>query len=442
MPARLERPEVFPVNKTISPAFVCAIPKTDLHLHLDGSLRIPTLIELAKEHRVKLTSYSEEGLRRLVFKDKYASLPDYLKGFAYTCAVMQTAESLERIAFELAEDNLAEGVRYIEVRFAPQLHVNDRLNMEEVVSAVCRGLERARRRHNQSRAVVSGADVPFHFGIIACALRFFVPPMSPYYRRLFEVMSYAAPKQVFAAASMELARAAVDLAHNKGLPVVGFDLAGAEAGYPAEDHSAAYQYAHSHFIRKTVHAGEAYGPESIFQAITKCYANRIGHGTWLFAHEMIHNPNIPDPKAYSQYLAEYVASQRITMEVCLTSNAQTLPRMRDLSRHPLRQMLDHELSVSICTDNRLMSNTSVTKELLIAIDKLKMTPRELRNVVIAGFKGSFFPGTYSEKRHFVRQVIDRYEAVERDLTAGPSSEQSQAAQSPVKGAARREGAWA
>jgi adenosine deaminase len=292
--------------------------------------------------------------------------------------------------------------------------------MEQVVSAVCRGLERARRRHNQSPAVVSGEDVPFHFGIIACALRFFVPPMSPYYRRLFEVMSYAAPKQVFAAASMELARAAVDMAHNKGLPVVGFDLAGAEAGYPAEDHSAAYQYAHSHFIRKTVHAGEAYGPESIFQAITKCYANRIGHGTWLFAHEMIQNPNISDPKAYCQYLAEYVASQRITMEVCLTSNAQTLPRMRDLAHHPLRQMLDHELSVSICTDNRLMSNTSVTKELLIAIDKLKMTPRELRNVVIAGFKGSFFPGTYREKRHFVRQVIDRYEALERELNAGPS----------------------
>ena len=124
--------------------FIRQIPKTDLHLHLDGSLRIPTLIELAKQHRVKLPSYTEDGLLRLVFKDKYANLPEYLKGFAYTCAVMQTAESLERIACELAEDNLAEGVRYIEVRYAPQLHVNDRLNMEEVVSAVCRGLGRAR----------------------------------------------------------------------------------------------------------------------------------------------------------------------------------------------------------------------------------------------------------------------------------------------------------
>ncbi len=409
------------MKTTIPEEFVRRIPKTDLHLHLDGSLRIPTLIELAKRQRVKLPSHTEDGLRHLVFKDRYRNLPEYLKGFAFTCAVMQDAESLERIAFELAEDNLAEGVRYIEVRYAPQLHINDRLSLEEVVRSVCQGLARAQKRHNQSKPVQSGTDVPFHFGIIVCALRFIVPQMSPYYRRLFEVMPYASSKQVCAAASMELARAAVDLAHNKGLPVVGFDLAGAEAGYPADDHSAAYQYVHSHFIRKTVHAGEAYGPESIFQAITKCYANRIGHGTWLFAHDMIQNPNIPDPEAYSRYLAEYVASQRITMEVCLTSNTQTLPRMRNLAHHPLRQMLDHELSVSICTDNRLMSNTSVSNELLIAIDKIKMTPRELRNVVIAGFKGSFFPGTYSEKRHFVRQVIDRYEVLVREFLGGSPS---------------------
>ena len=396
------------MKTTISKEFIRRIPKTDIHLHLDGSLRIPTLIELAKRQRVKLPSYTEDGLRRLVCKDSYANLPEYLKGFAYTCAVMQDAESLERIAFELAEDNLAEGVRYIEVRYAPQLHINERLGMEEVVRAVCRGLERAQKQHNRTKAK---DDVPFHFGIIVCALRFIVPQMSACYRQLFEVMSYATPKQVCAAASMELARAAVDLAHNKGLPVVGFDLAGAEAGYPADDHSPAFQYAHDHFIRKTVHAGEAYGPESIFQAITKCYANRIGHGTWLFAHEMVQDS--PDPAAYTRYLAEYIASQRITIEVCLTSNAQTLPKMRNLARHPLRQMLDHELSVSICTDNRLMSNTSVTNELSIAISKLKMTPRELRNVVIAGFKGSFFPGSYREKRDFVRQVINRYEAIER-----------------------------
>jgi adenosine deaminase len=219
---------------------------------------------------------------------------------------------------------------------------------------------------------------------------------------------------VFATASLELARAAVRLVREEGLPIVGFDLAGAEAGFPADDHREAFQYCHSHFLKKTVHAGEAYGPESIFQAITECHANRIGHGTWLFAHEMIQDPAITDREAYCDQLAEYIASARITLEVCLTSNAQTNPHMRNLARHPLRQMLDHELSISLCTDNRLMSHTTVTDELRLAVRRLQMTPRELRNVVLAGFKGSFFPGTYRAKRDFVRQVIDRYEKL-----AGP-----------------------
>ena len=399
------------MTRPITEAFLRQIPKTDLHVHLDGSLRPDTLIELARQQRVKLPSATAEGLRRLVFKKHYASLTEYLRGFAYTCAVMHDPESLERIACELAEDNLAEGVRYIEVRFAPQLHVQDQLSLEQVVRAVSRGLARAQAVHNRSAAVRRGDDVPFHFGIIACALRFFTPAMSPYYDRLFHVMSYAPPKQVFAAASSELARAAVRLVRDRGLPIVGFDLAGAEAGFPADDHRAAFQYCHSHFLRKTIHAGEAYGPESIFQAITDCYANRIGHGTWLFAHNMIKDPSIADREAYCHHLAEYVASQRITLEVCLTSNTQTHPSMRDLVRHTLRQMLDHDLSISLCTDNRLMSYTTVTRELLQAVLQFKMTPRELRNIVLAGFKGSFFPGTYREKRQFVRQVIDRYEAL-------------------------------
>ena len=399
------------MNTVITEEFLRRIPKTDLHLHLDGSLRLPTLIELARQQRVKLPSTTTDGLSRLVFKKNYADLTEYLKGFAYTCAVMNDTESLERIACELAEDNLAEGVRYIEVRFAPQLLVHEKLTMEQVLRAISRGLERAQRAHNRSATVRRGDDVPFHFGIIVCALRFFVPAMSSYYARLFHVMSYSPPKQVFAAASTELARAAVRLVREQGLPIVGFDLAGAEAGYPADDHRAAFQYCHSNFLKKTIHAGEAYGPESIFRAITDCYANRIGHGTWLFARSMIKDPSITDREAYCHHLAEYIASQRITLEVCLTSNTQTHPQLRDVRRHPLRQMLDHELSISLCTDNRLVSHTTVTNELLQAVSKLKMTRRELRNVVLAGFKGSFFPGTYHEKRHFVRQVIDRYEAL-------------------------------
>ncbi len=400
------------MSRAITEAFVRSIPKTELHIHLDGSLRIPTLIELAKAGKVKLPSYSEGGLREKVFKDKYKDLPDYLRGFAYTCAVMQNAENVERIAYELAQDNLAEGVRYVEVRFAPQLHIHDHFSMEQVVRAAVKGLERAQKEHNRTAAVKTGQDIPFHFGVIVCALRFFNEFMSPYYAAISKVMSYAPRKQIIAAASLELARAAAVLRHDLGMPVVGFDLAGAEAGYPAEDHKAAYQYAHSNFLRKTVHAGEAYGPESIFQAITDCYANRLGHGTWLFADEMIRNPAIEDAKAYVHNLADYIASQRICIEVCLTSNLQTLPQMKSIAQHPLRKMLDHSLSVSICTDNRLVSNTTVTQEIMLAVKHLSMTPRELRNVVVAGFKGSFFPGDYTAKRAYVRQVIDRYEQLE------------------------------
>ena len=155
----------------INEVYLKAIPKTDLHLHLDGSLRIPSLIDMAQTGNVTLPSYTESGLRTLVFKDFYKNLPDYLAGFMYTVSVMQKAENLERIAYELAVDNLNEGVRYIEVRFAPQLHMHDNLCVKEVLAAVTKGLNRAKSEFNQSDAVKSGDDLRFEFGIIVCALR-------------------------------------------------------------------------------------------------------------------------------------------------------------------------------------------------------------------------------------------------------------------------------
>jgi adenosine deaminase len=403
------------VNTEITPEFIRQIPKTDLHVHLDGSLRIPTLIDLAKSSGIQLPSYEVSGLRELVFKSVYQDLPDYLKGFIYTCRVLQTPENLERAAYELAQDNIAEGVRYIEVRFAPQMHCRKDFTIRQVVEAVCQGLERAKSEHNRAAAVTSGEDIPFEFGVIACALRSFNEHMSPYYAQILTVMSHAPRKEVFAQASLEMARAAEELIHHEGLPVVGFDLAGEEAGYPAEAHKAAYQYAHEHFIRKTVHAGEAYGPESIFQAITECHANRIGHGTFLFAADMIQDPSIEDPRAFARNLAEYIASQRIGIEVCLTSNLQTTPSIKRVSDHPLALMIEQGLSASICTDNRLVSDTTVCKELRLVADQIPLTPRQLRNLVVAGFKGSFFPGSYSHKRAYVRKVIDRFEKIERNL---------------------------
>lgn len=400
------------MNTLISPEYLAALPKTDLHVHLDGSLRIPTLIELAKEHKVELPSFTEEGLKETVFKPAYADLWEYLAGFQYTVSVMQTAEALERIARELAEDNLAENVRYLEVRFAPQLHLSDTLSIRAVLEAVTRGLEAAQTAHNRSEAVVGGKDVPFHFGIIVCALRWFAPGMSAYYHNLHEVMSYARDKDIFAAASLELARAAVRLRDEFGLPIVAFDLAGAENGNPAVDHKDAFMYAHRHFLRKTVHAGEAYGPESIFQALTDCHADRIGHGTFLFEAGRIQDPSITDRDRYIHQLVESVAHRRICVEVNLTSNLQTLPDLKGIGDHPLRQMVDHNLSATICTDNRLVSHTTVTRELQLAVDHFDLTPSQLRNLVVAGFKGSFFPGDYRAKRAFVRKVLNRIDDLE------------------------------
>ncbi len=401
---------VMGMKNSYTSAFIQEIPKTDLHLHLDGSLRIPTLIELAKAQGVDLPSFTESGLLELVFKERYANLGEYLRGFACTCAVMRDAESIERIACELVEDNLAEGVRYIEVRFAPQLHVHDDLDMETVLQAVANGLARGAQAHNASEAVRTGEDIAFESGIIACALRSIKPGMSPYYRRLFSLFSGAPLRELCSLASMEMARQAVAIRDRLGLPIVGFDLAGEEAGFPASYHMAAYQYAHRNFMRKTVHAGEAYGPESIFQALTECHANRIGHGTFLFADDMIQDGTIQDKAAYVEALADYVASQRITLEVCVTSNLQTIPSFRTIEDHPIRKMIEHGLSVSVCTDNRLVSRTSVSGELERLTGAVPLSLSQFRNLIMAGFKGSFFAGGYMRKRVYVRQMLACFEA--------------------------------
>lgn len=398
----------------IPAAFLRRIPKADLHVHLDGSLRLSTLIDLAKKHGIELPAYTEKGLRQKVFKDKYASLVEYLKGFSYTDAVMQDAPSIERISYELGQDAIAEGVRYMEVRFAPQLHANGSLTAQEAIRAVARGLTRAQEEHNTSAAVQNGDELEFHFGIIACAMRNFNKFMSPYYATLIGTLTQFSKSEIVGIASLELAKMIVKMVNEEHLPIVGFDLAGEEAGYPAADHVAAYRYVHRHFIRKTVHSGEAYGPESIFQAITECYANRIGHGTHLFSADMIKDRKVTDKQAYVDSLANYLASERIGVEVCLTSNLQTLPEIKSVKDHPIKEMIKHGLPVTINTDNRLVSNTCVTKEMELLVKNVPLSPKDLKNLVIAGFKSGFFPGAYTEKRKFVRKVIDRYNALAKE----------------------------
>jgi len=384
------------------------LPKTDLHCHLDGSLRVDTLIELARERGVSLPSTTRDGLRDLVFKETYRDLPDYLHGFAYTCAVLTDAEALERVAYELGQDCLAEGVHYLEVRFAPQLHVRPGLDIAGVLAAVDRGLDRVRREHEASAAVTERGAPSFRFGLICCAMRMFTGGFGPYFRDLLSVLPNWPVKQVYGVASLSLARAVVEARDRLGLPVVGFDLAGAEAGHPAHDHVEAYGFAHRHFLKKTVHAGEAYGPESIFEAITRLNADRIGHGTHLYAVDQVVDD---DPQRYVRQLSEYIADRRVTMEVCVTSNMQTMPNLRRVQDHPIGRMVQDRLSVTLCTDNRLVSRTTVTKELGLVTGAFPLSPSEVRNMVLHGFKRSFFPGSYKEKRAYVRHVIDYYDRV-------------------------------
>lgn len=391
--------------------FLRAIPKNDLHVHLDGSLRLETLIELAREQNVELPSYTPEGLRQTVFKDSYANLDEYLRGFAYTCKVMQDALSLERVARELAEDNIAEGVRYMEVRFAPQLHISRDLRFEEVMRSVDTGLRRARDEFNRT---LPPDEPQFEYGIIVTAMRFFTPAFSTYYSDLAEVHPYSGDDELIRMASHELAKGSVKLRNESDIQVVAFDLAGSEYGYPASAHQEAYDYVHSHFMKKTVHAGEAYGPESIFQAITKIHADRIGHGLRLFRTDMIYGDDVEDRQRYVDQLANYIADKRITVEVCLTSNLQTCPDIKTVRDHSLGEMLERNMSLSICTDNRLVSETTVTREIELAIEGFDIAPKQLKNIMIYGFKRSFFYRPYPEKRQWVRKITNYYESLEKE----------------------------
>ena len=394
-----------------SEAFLKAIPKTDLHLHLDGSLRLPTLIELADRHGIELPSRTPEGLLELVFKEQYKDLPDYLHGFAYTSPVLCDPESLERVAFELGEDSLAEGVRYIEVRFAPQLHVRPGFDIGQVLQAVDKGLNRVRREHEASAAVKERGEPPFRYSIIACAMRMFTGGFAPYYKNLLQSLDSWPAKEVYGIASLSLARSVVDARDRLGVPVMGFDLAGAERGNPASDHAEAFAFTKRHFMHTTVHAGEAYGPESMFQAITMLNADRIGHGTHIYSSDLVEVED-DDPERYVRNLTEYVADRRITLEVCITSNLQTMPELSgEVGKHPLGRMMQDKLSVTLCTDNRLVSRTSVTEEILKACEAFSVTPKGLRDLSFHGFKRSFFPGSYRDKRAYVRQIIDFYDQI-------------------------------
>lgn len=324
------------------------LPKTDLHVHLDGSLRPETMIELAREYNVKLPTWDTEELRDYMYVRDARNLVDYLARFDTTLSVMQTAEALERIAYELAEDAASENVRYMEVRYCPVLNIQAGLSLNEAVEAPLRGLRRAEQ------------DFGIRTAVIICGLR----NMSP-------------------GTSTELAELTINH-RNRG--VVAFDLAGAEENNPAKKHREAFYLVVNANIAATLHAGEAYGPESIHQALHYCNANRIGHGTRLFE---------------DRDLMQYINDFRIPLEICLTSNVQTRA-VNDFSDHPVRLYYDEGLVVTLNTDNRLMSGTTVTEEFWRAHEHLGFTWDELCDIAIMGFESAFMP--YQEKIAMVERM--------------------------------------
>ncbi|MCI0421385.1 MAG: adenosine deaminase [Acidobacteria bacterium] len=337
-----------------------SLPKVLLHEHLDGVLRPRTLVELARRSNyTDLPTEDPDALAAWFFRGaNQGSLPKYLEGFAHTIAVMQTPEALERVAYEQVEDLKNDGVVYFETRFAPVFHTNSSLTHEQIVAAVLRGLERGRR------------DFGVPSGLIICAMR----NMN---------------------VSLEMAELAVDF-RERG--VVGFDLAGEEGGYPPKKHIEAFHYIQRQNFNITVHAGEGFGKESIWQAIQYCGAHRIGHGTRL-----VDDIAVADGKPVKLGdLAQYVLDKRIPLEICLISNVHT-GAAPSLAEHPFRIFFQGRFRVTLNTDNRLMSDTNMVKEFHAAADAFGLGIDDFEKITLNAMKSAFIP--YSERCQIIYEVI-------------------------------------
>jgi adenosine deaminase len=313
------------------------------------------MLELAEAQGVRLPTHKLGELTRLLTAGKRTrSLGDYLRIFDLTLSVMQEREALYRVAYELAEDAAAENVRHLEVRYSPILHRKRRLSWPDIIEPVIAGLADAGRKHSMTT------------GTIICGIRSMAPKTS-----------------------LLLAELAVAY---KGRGVLAFDLAGQEKDYPAKAHRAAFQLILKNNINSTVHAGEAFGPASIGQALHYCGAHRIGHGTRL---------------REDKDLMRYVSDHRIPLEVCLSSNVQTRT-VRSIKDHPFGFYFNQGVRVTLNTDSRLISNTTVSKEILLAARAFRLSPYEVKRIIVMGFKSAFLP--YADKARLLREVnleIDR-----------------------------------
>jgi adenosine deaminase len=352
-----------------------ALPKVLLHEHLDGVLRPQTVIELADGVKYsELPTRDPQALSEWFHQGaNQGSLAKYLEGFAHTIAVMQTEESLERVAYEQAQDLSRDGVVYFETRFAPIFHTQKGLTHQQVVSSVLKGLARGRQ------------DFGVHSGLIICAMR----NMN---------------------VSLEMAELAVDF-RERG--VVGFDLAGEEGGYPPKKHVDAFHYIQRENFNITIHAGEGFGKESIWQAIQYCGAHRIGHGTRL-----IDDIAVADGKAVKLGdLAQYVLDKRIPLEICLLSNVHT-GATPSLEQHPFKILYQEKFRVTLNTDNRLMSNTTMSQEFEAAAETFGLTLDDFEKISINAMKSAFLP--YRRRCDFIyKSLKPGYARVREALSTKP-----------------------
>jgi adenosine deaminase len=397
--------------------FLREIPKSDLHVHLDGSLRIETLLELAREKGIALPAEDVESLRAVLFKSNFTSLEDYLQCFNYTGAVMSDVESVERVAYEFAIDNYEEGVRYFEVRFSPQLLASasdlDKFSCKDVIHAVHKGLDRAAAEFNARISLP--AEPPYDFGIILSAMRAF-PPGTKYFGAMCSVLPLEMQERLASLASMELVRTAASCKLTENLNrIVAIDVAGPEHGFPNSAHREAFDLAGEYFLRRTVHAGEGFGPQSILQAVRDLNADRIGHGFHLFSEDKVNRKgklgDLDSAAVFVRQLVKYVCDNRICLEVCLTSNLNTMPELTDIKKHSFRKMLDEGVSVCLNTDNRLVSNTSMTRELELAVSAFELSPAQLKEIVMTGFWKSFYHGKYTDKVAYMNRLSQYYDSI-------------------------------
>jgi len=352
--------------------FIRKAPKVLLHDHLDGGLRTQTIIELAREINYdKLPTDDPEELARWFHRGaNKGNLVEYLQGFEHTVAVMQTKEALERIAYEMMEDMKNDGVCYVETRFAPVLHLQQGLHYDDVISSVLKGLEKGKE------------DFGVGYGLILCAMRNMTN-------------------------SLEIAELAINY-RRRG--VVGFDLAGEEGGYPPKKHIEAFHFIQRENFNITIHAGEAFGKESIWQAIQWCGAHRIGHATRLTEDMVFDNNNnivgLGD-------LAQYILDKRLPLEICLLSNVHT-GAIAKLEKHPFFPMFKSNFRVFLNTDDRLMSDTTLTKEYLLASELWELSLEDIEKLNINAMKSSFIP--YNERLHYIYDIIKPgYQKLKNDL---------------------------